>query len=389
MPIVVTSIGLSPNTSNIPEFNDCQRLLLGQNYGPLVAVFAAEAAAAPGGLASMAPSLGVAVATIYSYDDAYAPLGIEKEFNCLYLFVNSPVGAGFRALMVKWKDENCPATTEATVGVPLRVVHDDGRHGEADIPPVARWDHTGDVQYIGVKCGAFWCNVGPMNSSWTPQPSKAPPASAGPERRLLYQVKGYHDQQRLAPPIGRDWDHVGTPGPDDWVRPSSILGTIVPEPGVGGFDDATYDNPNPTERWVKVATTYLEGSDVGAYREKYGFAQTPSPDVGNEVRLCDPRSKKCPDLPANIDNTSSCKRALETIERENMNTPGNHSSRWYAKVKPADGGGEVFRCVIRREHAGLPSGIIMPSTARWRWLLDDDSIWVPCIFSCCHLQGGF
>jgi hypothetical protein len=286
--------------------------------------------------------------------------------------------------MRKWDNEDCPPTTESNTGVPLRVFAATAQHDPADIPPVARWDHTGKVQYIGIKCGTAWCSVGPM-TTWNPQAPKPAPAGANRAVQLTHLVKGYHDQQLLAPPTGYDWDHAGTPGPEEWVRPSSILGTIVPEPGVGGFNDATYAVPN--ERWVKVATTYLEGTDVGAYREKYGFARTPSPNIGNEVRLCDPRIKECPGLPANIEGTTSCKKAHETINQENMN--GGSSSRWYARVRPADGGGEVFRCVVRREHGVLPSGIRMPNTARWRWLVDDDSIWVPCIFSCCQLQGGF
>jgi hypothetical protein len=41
--------------------------------------------------------------------------------------------------------------------VAKRLVHDD-----KDIPPVARWDYdtANHQQYIGLRCGGEWCEVG-------------------------------------------------------------------------------------------------------------------------------------------------------------------------------------------------------------------------------------
>ncbi len=376
-PVTFDQIGRSPTIAKIPEFHDCQRLLNGGDYGPLVAIFAAETLAVADALAGITPTLGLAVATIFNHDSRYDALGIAQYFNCLYLFAD-PSGGGYVARMIGWANELCPPTSVGIEsGVQLRVVV--SQHSAYDsVPPVARWDWGDGQQLIGIKCGDSWCTIGPTGA-WAAMPAKSPPTAASADVARTFSVKGYHDQQRLAPPTGQDYDHAKAPGPGDWTQPTNILGTIVPVPQVGKITSDAFDG-----EWTKVATAYLEGDPAGGYAEKYGFVNTTGSDVGNQVFLCNGAVKPCAGITNEVQGSISCSRANETIAAENL--AGGHSSRWYAKVKPVLGG-ERFFCVIRREHPEF-TGATYPNTARWRWLLDDDSIWVPCIFGCCQVRGG-
>src|SRR5690606_31397512 len=66
--------------SPISGYHDCQRPLVagGTRYGPEVALYAADGSHPDG-----------AVLQVFARDGAYAPLGVEPGFNCLY-----PAGVG-------------------------------------------------------------------------------------------------------------------------------------------------------------------------------------------------------------------------------------------------------------------------------------------------------
>ncbi len=100
-------------------------------------------------------------------DADYDPLGIERGFNCLYVFL--PDHFDWHALMVPTGEveQDCSEVVlnpEELQGQRLVV----GTTGEGhnfthdDFPKVARWDWDSirTQQYIGLKCGATWCEVG-------------------------------------------------------------------------------------------------------------------------------------------------------------------------------------------------------------------------------------
>jgi len=366
---LLPQIPLSDPISNIPEFHDCQRLVLENGkYGPLVAIFASSRLPI---ISDATATQAVALATIYSYDGDYPLLGIRQGFSCLYFLRGGAGGPAYRAFMVKSGNEKCdPAITALpTDSRELRVIMTTPGSADEDYPPVARWDWNGAFQYIGIKCGAAWCSVGPLNSGWAAQdPRPAPPGTAAPAA-MRFSVKGWHDHQLLAPSTGHD----------PWDAPTHALGTVVPVSDLGELTDASFGHD-----WAPVANVFID-QPVDGYEGKYGFSQTEPTGQGNLVSLCSGSSGACPNLPENIADTKSCRVANETIIKESAT--GAIVSLWYARVRAARGGAETYHCVVRRDHTNDYPGGRIPGTARWRWLADDDGIWVRCVFGCCQLYG--
>src|SRR5207245_10928283 len=117
-------------------------------------------------------------AEIYSSDTHwYAPLAIQHYFNCLYFYRD---GSQWRANIVPiGKDEtDCrkPLINPARAGTELKVLPVSPQSNDAAYPPVARWDWdpAHHEQYIGIKCGVAWCEVGSQ------QFAPAPALTAGP-----------------------------------------------------------------------------------------------------------------------------------------------------------------------------------------------------------------
>lgn len=57
---------------------------------------------------------------------------------------------------------------------------------------------------------------------------------------------------------------------------------------------------------------------------------------------------------------------------------------WWVRIVNAESGEARYRCVIRRELAGVD----VVATARWRWLPDDEGQWERCAEGCCEIQTG-
>ena len=58
---------------------------------------------------------------------------------------------------------------------------------------------------------------------------------------------------------------------------------------------------------------------------------------------------------------------------------------FWAKI--VSSGGEVrMTHVIRKDHSGLEARLRekIVATARWRWILDDETNWIRCDEGCCH-----
>lgn len=373
---------LTKRIANLPEFHDCQRFVVAprgdaaaptarQTFGPLVAIWAADSLAfrfpegslAPG--TARAASRAVAIATIYTWDatTGYAPLGIRPGFNCLFLWHdNSPVPR-WKASMAKRGEgpESCgePLDPEQVKGTPLQVepVSLPGGLTPADIPEVVRWDwdSTTAQQYIDIRCGDQWCQVGPPGYKPTGVrlPAGLPETAimslpdvgernATPgEIRRAFLLKGWNDEQQL-----------DLPGP----TPSSpilteIVGTTFPHPTLAR---ATFK----TGEWTTVGYVVVTGDYDGAIWIDRGVSR---------LQLCQGTAEDC--------------RAPEGLTCS-LKDQDPAQLWWGRTISPA---GEINqpRCVRRRDHRGHA---IPAAAARWNWNELDAKTWIACSQGCCVIN---
>ena len=372
-------LSVSRAITNIPEFHDCQRIVLPNNkFGPLMAVFAAADLRTRMiyEFRDTAGSRGVfAAAEVFndSSDFSYEPLGIRPLFNCLYLW---RVGGTMRAKMHpvgpneidcgKVVDPNTLPGTELAVNETLKDLY-----SSDDYPPVARWDWDArhKEQYIGLRCGRAWCEVG-RKEPYVFYPSRAyinpPPAPLTGENRVR-AIKGWYDEQFVAEQSGLN------------VKPGPVLGHFFPDPDLGTRTEADFHR-----RWVPVSYAAFSGPP-GQYKKKFNFDQhTPPPfplAKMNSLSLCFGTAAGC-DVPVALLSESlltSC--GLAALAQSIFD------ERWWVRINRSGttGPSEIYKCVTRREHAGFS----IPATARWRWLAEDETEWQYCPSGCCEVQAHF
>jgi hypothetical protein len=362
-------VPLSGPITDIPEFHDCQRFIVQirgrEVYDSLYAIYASDSLAFVDTLLDTLSALpddtaAIAAATIYSYGGVYPRLGIQPGFNCLYL---SRQDTNWGAWMVPKgiRDPNCSRYDQSIEDEPgvtkLRVNAVRTHAADNDYPPVARWDwdSAGQDQYIGIKCGAAWCEVSDDGTA-SPQPSVSIqfglaytgefPGPQGTERSRVTGVKGWYDAQRLA--------HRGE---DGRLVPSNAWGIVVPHPTLPGKQRSEF-RPG---RWVHVATAMVRNADYE------GAVLQMRRDRPYEIRVC---SRNCfggNAAPATCD------------------TPAGATREWSMITYRNDAGkpDTVYHCLARRAHAAPPD---VPGTARWRWLANDETTWKRCGPGCCELQ---
>jgi hypothetical protein len=363
-----SGLSVSGSITNVPEFHDCQRMVLRNgNYGPLMAVFAAR------DLASIKfnGASVTAAAEIFndSTDFSYPPLGIGPLFNCLYVFGNS---GALRAKMVnvggQEKDCGKALDTAGMAGVELQVVESlRGRFQGGDFPPVARWDwdSSSRTQYIGLKCGQAWCEIG-MRGFVTSTPYYDPPAGMtvlqGPDR--VRAIKGWYDQQYLANDPG-----LGTPS----ATPSDVKATFFPF-----WDLNKYRQSDFRGRWAPVSYIALS-KPSRLYKTKFNLDAVRDGSelkAMNVLSLCIGTIEQCR-IPAALPNPlmESCGKTVLGKARQNP--------RWWVQITSVDGS-SIYRCVTYRGHETEPP----PPTARWRWLAKDETEWQYCPRGCCEVEVG-
>lgn len=378
--------------TGIPEFHDCQRFIgdSAKSYGPLVAIYATNnlagrtltpapsapevdatnqpvvadparvsEAVLPAGPVSDAVALGI----IVDFDQvAYAPLGIEPGFNCLFVFPQggSPNGLGAKVVPVGTNVQKCTSgATRSERGTDL-VVYTKRMNLDHpnDYPPVARWDWDQKTsrQYIGIRCGPRWCEIGPQG--FLRSDTHLFPGLGDPKERRVFAVKGWHDEQWLAHPV------AGAPGA---IVPKPFRGTLVPVKNLSSLKIAAFRGPD----WVTVAGVAITPHDSD-YQGKFGFTEATMPGTMNKVALCNGDWAACiakGGSPAVVPTEPAC--------------PPTDDGTWWARITSTTGSHRYF-CVKRNGHAG----ITMPGTARWRWLNTDETIWIECDAGCCQVQGG-
>jgi hypothetical protein len=174
------------------------------------------------------------------------------------------------------------------------------------------------------------------------------------EKKVL-RIKGWYDEQRLAVEAGAG------------LRPEDALGTIIP--------DARLNTRNDTmdfhRRWIPVARAAFSGFPANyPYTSKFGFTSaTMGGGRFNKVDMCHGSAAEC----------------LRQAPIPSQCTDGPF--KWWARISPAAQGADpVYRCVERHGHEALNIPLI-PATARWRWLANDETLWVRCAQGCCTVTG--
>jgi hypothetical protein len=366
-------VPLAGAITDIPEFHDCQRLLVlnprtkGMSYGPLVGIWVSDSLGTRltelAMLNTGSVPMALAFAELFSWDGNYGPLGIRKRWNCLYLYP-SPDTLGLRAKMVQVRDFNAcgsPQMVRALIGdtVTDLYVRRDPRGGSqsSDFPPVGRWDWDamGSRQYIGLKCGAAWCEVATTPHFQSSPRYSAPPGMAATGGRPVYAVKGWYDEQMLAvrePSWLPDWLSWLAP-----VRPGGFTGTIVPDPGLDGMDRARFDG------WVRAGEVVVSQASPKYTASNFGpgaLMSGASPRKVATVFLC---------------HGDSCGNPIACHWKD-------PSDKWWARVEYE--GRVKYRCVNRVDHSGGDRPI--PGAARWFWEANDEKGWYGCAAGCCTTQ---
>ncbi|MEP7324935.1 MAG: hypothetical protein ABI836_03215 [Gemmatimonadota bacterium] len=367
--LILSSLTLAGDHAKVPEYNDCQRFIMGSGntYGPLVAIWAAEH------LDSLQDSLqqlqenmnnsqmALAAAEIHNYDAAYAPLHIQHDFSCLYVWTeligSQNPASNWRARIVPVgpNEPNCakPVPFDSLGGWELQVQVDSNAHLSGnDVPPVARWDWDSvhAQQSIGIKCGRDWCNVGApdfvasfkraLTLPWLEVRNTSVPSITPNERQRVVEVKGWYDDQRLAV--------IGSSGHPE---PTTVLGTAYPHPALQRLNQGSI-----FDEWTPSAMVNVEAEYNGKLHLNRGL---------NEVYLCGGNKAHC-----HVPETTS------TCSPENQDP----AHPWWAMI--IAGTDTTYHCVMRRDH-GIPN---IPGTVRWRWSENDEKIWVRCTTGCCTVS---
>ncbi len=374
----------------IAEFHDCQRMISpanGSKYGPLIGIWASDildtlpVLLAEKNAQANGPGIGLAFAEIYAWDGSYDPLGIARGWNCLYLFPDDGP-SGYKAFMVPVKTkEACleDARADTLTGPPvkpLNVVAQTFRNARpGDVPMVARWDwdSVNRVQYIGIGCGNGWCEV-----TGQAAPQSSPSWDTGDQDRWSWRVKGWFDRQLLAEGAG-----LG-------IHPSPVWGTVVPDADLAGKTRISSGvlPSSGTDPWVHVGRASMSmGPTSNATALKYSqkfnlvnavFPHGAPPQGWADIYLCAGGESQCfPAASASIAlSIPSCATSKSGII-------------WYAMIRSPNMPPK-YTCVTQVRHSGLKDRlgrpITIPGTARWRWVNDDEKLWVACDNGCCQVQ---
>ena len=353
----IHKISLAGDISTVPEFHDCQEFVRGDGYLRLYAIFARFH------LGSLADSLdtaryspqkrALAAAEIYSDGESYPALGVEPYFNCLYVY---RVLQDWRATMVPIGTHEADCLNSlpdpASKGTALEVHRVTPSTDLTAYPPVARWDWDGKhgQQYIGIMCGAGWCDIGAKGFVSTPTQVSGPafdkicafPWTAA-QAKQVYAIKGWYDEQVLA-----------TPASSSMLHPGPVHGVIIPNPVLGQLDQATDFHPSCNGPWVHVAYAVVTGAYSSKLQLQSGW---------NKIYLCYGSGNDCGVPPI----AQACSPA----------------GMWWAKIKPPGFWQKpTYRCVTQRLH----SNVTVPGAVRWRWLVNDETGWIRCQNGCCQIN---
>jgi hypothetical protein len=383
---------LTREITDVPEFHDCQKLLLdrGTKYGPLVAVFAAydldslerrldlrkdSAASSP----EFRPT-ALAAGLILNLDSTYSsagttvpppqlPLEIRTGFSCLYVWrLNTDTLWHAGILPVGNRHSECLTPRDpATLPLgELKVIRDAApRFTKQHYPAVARWewDDTNKQQYIGIQCGPAWCQIGSHTfRESAPWLSGDRPPSATTQ---VQRIKGWYDEQFLAVRDGSG------------VKPSTVRGIVFPDTSLKSRSRTDYHR-----RWLPVAYVALSHPSP-YYVTKFNFdpvlAGAPLSAM-NTLSFCYGTTADCFSRFGIPIPKFVCPQELQPAGQATI-----PQGSWWVKIEAASGSRRpMFKCAVRTDHSN--ANITIPPTSRWRWLADDETMWKECLEGCCRLE---
>ncbi len=388
---ILKGVPLSGPIASIPEYHDCQRFIDSSNrYIDIFAIFAAFRLDTVDTLRAVA---SMPMATIYTEGGNYPALGIRPGFNCLFLAHTSD---GWNATMIPWGTDRSDCadghiTPGAGVGTDLSVLQQvvSTKFRARDFPPVARWDRDRlDREYtIGIRCGGAWCEVGrkgfaPSAGYNGPYLRFDPIGGVRPSpvaEARVQMIKGWYDVQRLALPTAAG------------IQPTPFRGFLIPHPALDSLAwlhwttnaTASLDSYYAVG-WLHVGYAYMEGD-----YPKWNFRKGT-----NKIYMCyGELGRNCripPPLPA--PEKPSAYTTLEQCPAD----PTITTRHWWAKTI-SEAGTVTYVCIERMDHrkdllgwlnqsAYTNVSFSLPATARWRFLIKDESGWWGCPTGCCTKQ---
>lgn len=376
---------------DVPLFHDCQRFVIGATatnlkYDSLFAIFATSRVHELGNLGT---TNAIPAAQILAWND-YAFLNIKSGHNCLFMYKD---GGGLeKGKMVNFgPDEgDCVANRSASslTGPELAIAKSSFTGaGAPDYPKVARWgwDKTNLKQFIGLRCGVAWCEVGLTQPSKTYQVEMTENAATltGAEAiaavsaltampattKRIYDVQGWYDEQILA-------KYSSPP------TPSGIIAKVFPSDDI----QTASGTVGPfTDTWVLAAEVALDVPTgvANPYDAKLNLEGTTPGGNLNQIWFCY-RDSACPGMATD----PICSNEYKAVA-------GGEAYKWWAKIVSSDNSPTnpdvEYRCV---RYYPTPSSLNetdrsnIPRTARWHWLEQDDIIWEWCPAGCCEVWGS-
>jgi len=348
---------LTSGTSGIPEYNDCQRFIVAGGFDSLYAIYATH----PRSVA-VRRTEAVLVAVIRSFGGTYNLLGIRPGLSCLYLY-NDRHAARVMDSISFFPCDSVVAVTRLTGPSPVlesRPTTASGFDDDADYPQVARWDWDSRdrTQYLGVKCGAAWCEIG--RSGFHSSPSWKPAAGLPRAMRRNIAIKGWYDEQRLAGP---------PPTSGLLAAVSKIRGTIFPHYRLNDYvDDATWKGVWRTVAYVALSATSQK------YQTVMNFGATPganpniplNPETLNKIEYCVGTAAEC-----HVPNPPTCSVSM---------------APWgWSRIVRAGAPIALYKCVTRWPNP--PPALPTPAATRWRWVAADETSWSQCSAGCCEVHS--
>lgn len=338
---------MSKNADPIHEFNDCQRLIDGQEYRDLMGLFVERELEKLNNPAQFRDA--PLVATVYDMTGSggvgYSRLGIGTGKSCLYLRYRTV--SGWKAALVQETTlrrlikRTGPTTCENTSGEDLppeqwnrlvvKPMTGVDFKGRSIAPPAARWDWdpVNKYNYIGVKCSIDqWCEIGKAGE-FTPSGTIMISTPAGQKA----VIKGYYDEQYLADAKGK--------------KPTTVFGTIKPGSAIADPNEMDHDQPQNTYRVADIELVEKGGAQSEDFRRYVGLYTGQLPAAGQLT------SHTALELTPDPGGSVGPKKA--------------YKGRLNGKDLPDD-------AIHYFQHPGRPRFGI----ARWRWLPDDESTWSYC-----------
>jgi len=352
---------LMPLSLTIPENHDEGRLPDGTGLlGPMVHIFGSPFM---GGFTRRAqivehgqPGVLAAVVVVQlrggeTIPTSYLNLGLHDGMSCLWLsLANVAPSTNYRVAVTHavgaspTSGGTCERTAPVVANLTVADVAEAGFPYAEQYPATARldFDNSGRVTF-GFKCAKAWCEAGTTDA--TVRVSWARGIAPSPTTPAQRRIKGWHDEQVFAE------EFVTGLGQTRW-RAATVRGSIVPDENIGDRDRA-YFVAN-AGRWVRVAELDIVGPLTPASKYYAWGLRSGRNYLG--MRYVAGR---------------------DTLE------VGVFANPLPATPSSAPSPRGIWKVRERMMHFDVP----VPPTARFRFTVADDGVWIPCGVACCRADG--